>query len=471
MKKYTVVVNRLLFIICSAISLIIAGVIAIINLKEGYELLFSLPLAACICFIILYLSNADYKNNVGILFIFALMFVRYVLHPFILVMGNFTTPIGRNVSLYINSAVWLLIYEMFAITITVILASRQRLLATHRERKKKITLKMLGFILLTLVLFCLVVIILLPDTKNMFRTIFELSEYDFTTVTFKTTMNRAGSLIRIVQTLFSMFFHFLRIMIPASSLYFLFRSGKSERLIYCVALIWGIIQFMFVTSTFAESIVSAVVILLATLKLCPNRRKKMVKTTVFAIFGIFILFFAVRFNVKYGDGNSMPGMSYISYIVNAYFTGVENVAAIFLVPSEFKWSSLFFNLYGAIPFNSTLFGLEGMKLQSYFNTYSDSYGQIVPSIASGFYFFGVLFSPAFSIFQTYWAVRNGKRANETIYYWKYIVYSFLAIIFSLGIAMYSESIVLGWFTSWGLPMYIISCFSDDLLERKTQCNE
>jgi hypothetical protein len=394
-----------------------------------------------------------------------------VLHPFVLFAGNYTTPIGINVALYINSAVGLLIYEMFAITITVIFASRQRLSATYREHKKKITIKMLSAILLALVLFCLAAAILVPDTKNMFRTIFELSDYDFTTVTFKTTTHSAGSLIRIAQTLFSMFFHFLRIMIPAFSLYFLYHRGKSESSIYCVALIWGILQFMFVTSTFAESIISAVVILLASLKMCPNRRKQMIRTTVFVVFGIFVLFFAVRFNVKYGDVNNMPGMSYISYIVNAYFVGVENVAAIFLVPSEFKWSSLFFNLYGTIPFNSTLFGLEGLKLQFYFNTYSGSYGQIVPSIASGFYFFGTISAPVFSVFLAYWAVRNGKRASETIYYWKHIVYTFLAIVVSLGIAMYNEAIVLGWFTSWGMPMYVISCFSDDLLERKNRCNE
>lgn len=462
MRRYTINLkyNRLYFIIASvafAIAIYLFGA----DVKENYEWLFMLPLVSAFSFITLCIFNVSYKHNIGVLCVIGLSFVRFTIHPALLHFGNYAHAFAVNVEEKARNAIWLMVFELVAITITLIVTNsksfKSRVVATRHFVKRK----WLRNCLLFLTVFCIVTFIVFPSTRGMFNNILHLSDYDFTVVTYKTTENAAGSLVRIMQTLCGMFFHFIRILVPVYVIYNKSKSGASEIKLYMWALLFSVLQFFFITSTFAESIISAAVVLLVTVHLCPNFGNRFLSISVVAVLSVFLIFFGVRFTVKYTYTGIESVFQYISFIVNAYFTGVVNVAGIFYVPAEFKSSALFFDLYGAIPFNTTLFGLSGQKLQSYFNLYTGGYGQIVPSIAAGYYYFGGLFAPFFSCLFTFCAVKYGKKADRTTYAWRYVAYIFLAMMFSLGISMYSPAIVFSWYTTWGLPMHILATFSDE----------
>ena len=150
--------------------------------------------------------------------------------------------------------------------------------------------------------------------------------------------------------------------------------------------------------------------------------------------------------------------------MNAYFTGADNVAASLRVPRENVFTTFLYELYSGIPFHNTLFGWEGEKFQTIFNDVNRSYGQIPPTIGSGYYFLGEIFAPFFSAMLAFVSIKFSIAANKTKFYFKYMVYTFASIVTALGIAMYDWTIVYSWFTSWILPLIILAYFSEDTFQ-------
>lgn len=175
-----------------------------------------------------------------------------------------------------------------------------------------------------------------------------------------------------------------------------------------------------------------------------------------------MLYFIVRFNTgmsRYGNENLLH---YLSSVLISYFSGVDSIAAIFNLPqTTLKWESLFFNIYGAIPFNNTLFGMKGINLQNLFNLANDSHGQIPPTIAAGKYYFGFIFAPVFSAIIAFISIKYGFKAQNQQNLWKYISYTFLSLVMAMGLVVYNETIILRWFTNLILPMLFLSYLSDD----------
>ena len=139
---------------------------------------------------------------------------------------------------------------------------------------------------------------------------------------------------------------------------------------------------------------------------------------------------------------------------------VQN-AAIFNVDKSFGKEAFKAGIIGAIPFNSTLFGDRGNKLQYYYNIYNRAYGQIPPTIGAGYYYFGFILAPIISILFVKLSLvyyDKAQKINKSI---KYISEIFCSITFALGTVMYSPSITLAWFFSWGIPMLILTSFTGE----------
>ena len=161
-------------------------------------------------------------------------------------------------------------------------------------------------------------------------------------------------------------------------------------------------------------------------------------------------------------------IGYATQIINAYFTGVDNVAAMFNVPSGYESESFCAGVLGAIPFNSTLFGNHGNKLQHYFNVFNNAYGQIPPTIGAGYYYFGTIISPIISGLFVLMSMKYYKAANKEDASLKYVAHIFCSIVFALGTVMYSPSITLAWYFSWGIPLLIITYFTGVNKGRKNE---
>ena len=431
-----------------------------------YSLLPLLPLSCTVGYAILSTSGQR-SRSVSCMIISVMAFVRYCLLPLVMIAGNFASLMKLNIALTGNNGILLMAYEALAIFITVALFCKRydknaaRAAEKAKAKESNISLGMFDGVMVFMILFIVAVAIMIPEVMNGFQTIFDMAESDFTTVHYSAAQTQVGTIKRALQTLFSMVFHFVRIMLPLWIIFKMKKNRWSDLIICIISVLFSAVQFVFITSTFAESIISAFVILMMTAYLCPKNRKAMAISIVFMLITIVASFFIVRYSVRTTTNSlyNVNGIKYVSSIANAYLGGIDNVAAIFNVDDTSKWESLFFNLYSAIPFNTTLFGLEGDKLQELYNNANASYGQITPTVASGYYYFGPVFAPVFSVLLTMISLKFDTVADLTDSFWKKTAYKFCMLSFSLGISMYGEAIVLAWFTTWGLPLILLSLFS------------
>ena len=409
--------------------------------------------------------NGNLLNIVWIVCIIdALYFVRLSILPFLY---SFNCDIqlfeGKEyVSSYINKSCILMLFEFLAIQITIYLHS-------HRKNNDKIKVKYINikeniskFLIIGLSAYIIIVYCFMPQYAESFKTILNLSDADFT-IAGDSIVYQIGTIGRIIKTLFSMSFQIIRILLPAYIIRSVCKKNASPKLAFAVLIVFCLLQFFFLTSTFAEAIVACLAIILYYLHLFPSKKKKIIMLIGISTIGIMIVYFAVRYfskNSSIYDKSSGP-ILYMAQIISAYFTGPDNVAAIFNVDKSFGKEAFKAGIIGAIPFNSTLFGDRGNKLQYYYNIYNRAYGQIPPTIGAGYYYFGFILAPIISILFVKLSLvyyDKAQKINKSI---KYISEIFCSITFALGTVMYSPSITLAWFFSWGIPMLILTSFTGE----------
>lgn len=422
-----------------------------------------LPFAFFAVNLLFFTNYVQQDINLTKLIVFILYFVRLTVLPFLYYASGETRLFEGNINVSsenIQRAVYLMIYEYFVVQLTIFLHEKVKL----KSLKLKLSQNQKGYnffptVLLVMTLFTLAVYVFLPEVRGSFKNLFMLNAADFTMSDYLASSEQIGSMRRIVATLFSVVFAMIRILLPA---YFLVRAKKKCKSGVFILVISIIVQFIFITSTFAQSIVAALTIVLLFGHLYPEKRKFLFLMMGVSTIGIVSLYFLVRYSVgssMYSNKTSL--LSYIAKIVSAYFTGIENVAGCFNVPKGVEFETAVSDFIGAIPFNTTIFGgWNGDKFQTYFNSANRSYGQISPAIGSGYYHFGWMLSPIYVVIMLKLSMYYCDRARNDSNSWRYAVDTFCSIVFSLGLVMYNEAIAFSWYFGWGLLMLLVLKFTN-----------
>ena len=239
------------------------------------------------------------------------------------------------------------------------------------------------------------------------------------------------------------------------------KKKTKNNLLILIVLLWVFLEFMFVTATFAESIISSLVIILSIGKSNKSLQRKMMKISLIFVVGIIVFYFYSRFQVTNTRGNVSSAyagnsiMENMASLINAYFTGIDNVAASFNLPRENRIEYFLASMQVTIPFNTTLFGKAGETLPVLFNKMNLQIGQISSTVGNGYFYLGPLFSPIFSFTFSYLAIKFNSLALNASLYWHYVVYMLAAILFSLGLGMYNEVITIQYFFNWVVPLLIV----------------
>lgn len=427
------------------------------------NLLFILPLGYFLISLFFNSSFMYITDNISKFIIVSLFFVRLVILPF-LYSGNIEMQLfeGRNsVDMYFSKACLLMVYEYFALQLVLYIYE-------HKKSGRKLGLKPITTnvdisktLVIFLTIYVLVIAFIFPQYSESFKTIFRLVDADFAVGSARIEYN-IGTIGRILKTLFSMAVQLFRILFPAFIMKQFYDRNRESKGCNFILVLSCVLQFMFLTSTFAEAIVSCLALVLFYIKLYPERRNKTFVFLGSSTLGMLLLYFVVRYFVNTSVGlysKESGAMSYAAQIINAYFTGVDNVAAIFNIPPGHESETFRAGVLGAIPFNSTLFGNRGNKLQYYYNIYNSSYGQIPPTIGTGYYYFGAILSPIITCIFVVLSMMYYKKAENMEASLRYVAVIFCSITFALGTVMYSPSITLSWYFSWGVPMLLLTLFT------------
>mgnify|MGYP004651068005 CR=1 FL=1 len=430
-----------------------------------------LPLGYFLISLLFYKNFGYITNNISKLMVVSLFFVRLVILPF-LYAGNIDAQLfeGRNlVESHFSKACLLMVYEYFAVNTALFFYE-------HKRERRKWHIKHIVSntdiskgLVICLAIYVLGIAFFLPQYSQSFQTIFSLGDINFTVASSKIEYS-VGSLGRVLKTLFSMAVQLFRILFPALLMREAYKRNSNSRACTIWLVLGCALQFMFLTSTFAEAIVACLTLVMFYIKLYPSRKTKTFFFLGASTLGMLVFYFVVRYFVRTVGGlysKEDGATNYAAQIINAYFTGVDNVAATFNIPSGHGAEAFYAGVIGAIPFNSTLFGNRGNKLQYYYNLYNSAYGQIPPTIGAGYYYFGALLSPAVTVFFIVLSMRYYKKAEKMEASLRYVAVIFCSVTFALGTVMYSPSIALAWYFGWGIPMLVLTLFTGEDRGRQT----
>ncbi len=404
--------------------------------------------------------NQFYYNPSKVL-IFTMTFIRLVVLPG-LYLPCIDLQLFKGHASVINSfesATYLMLYEYFGLHLMIFIydrfLSKKRAVCKNTGKYKNYC----GYILLFIMAYLLLVILFFPERLSTYKTILTLTDPEFTTV--QKLELAIGGLKRSLFTLFNFLLQIFRILGPVYILEWIHRKKPQSVLTTWVLVLSCVLQFFCLTSTFAEALVSCLTISLAYLYLYPTHIKR-----VFFSFSVFCIgmggvFFLVRFLIMPDTmyNSTMDTIIHFAGKVNAYFTGIDNVAAIFNIPDGHQLETLKVGLLGAIPFNTTLMGNLGNRLQYYFNFYNMGMGNIPPTIGSGYYFLGAPLAPIFTMVFVGLSLKYNDWAKTASNVLKQASLQFCSIVFALGTVMYGAAITMVLYVSWGIPMICLTAFA------------
>ena len=470
MKNSSTNKNLLFSLIVFFVALVVTFILLVDNKNDTYKYLFLLPLT----FGILNVTCCrlySYKNNIAIILLLLFEFFRLVGTPLFMLIGDYHSAMPATTYPVMTSSILLMIYEAIVVFIAALLSAKITASDFNKIRiRPRLSFNAINIILFVLLAFLLFVVIFAPRSVPHFKSIFQMRESDFTTWTGLTASSLTlGSLDRALSTLFSMAFSFVRYLLPISIMLTIKNRFGQSWLAVIISSVFIVLQMFFITSTIFESFLCALVLFVALAKCFPYKRIALINFGIISFAVLVIAYFAFRFLVKNSNIEAYDFASFLSENSIAYASGVSNVAGMFNLSSENKWSYLFFDLYGAIPFNNSLFGLTGEKLQAAFNSANGrTDGHIPPTIGACYYYFGPVLAPIGSLVFTLLGIKFGKKASLEKNIWKYSVYVLCAIMMIMGFTSYNIAIVLNYSTTLLIPLIVFSLFSNgDIFQEDT----
>lgn len=450
--------NSMAMLLC-----LISSVIAFLGDNESYKTLGILPIA----YMLIYLfSMAIFKErvlgNIGYILFWGQSIIKCVISPMILCLGNYTSIFRELTSEYIFGAVLLMIYEQLACVITIALVSpntkRIKVVLPWNGQLHKLTFRtfimFFGFIIL-------VIWVLVPTVKNNLVPIFDMFSsrqmflgYDYISA------NTSGAFDRILTTLFLVLFKSFRIIFPFYIIKVLKQKYDSAGS-FAFSIIIVAMEFLFISETVAMALVVAFLLLSYMLDIYPKYRRAVIAIMIFSsVFVVFVLSLNYEnISTWYGVDNIIE---YASQILQSYVPGVCNTASIFRLERVSRILSLWDTLISTIPFQNTIFGSVSWNhdINAVFTSVSGLGGQICSTIGGGWYIFGALGAPLFSVLFTYVSIANGYKYMETDEELKKLMYLYMCIQSILGIGVYNIQTTITLWIQVGFVMYIGTKFAN-----------
>lgn len=446
-----------------AISLLLFSVLSscyiILSANAGkYNLLFMLPLCYGLIsfFAILHIGNCFFRSMVSVL-IFGGYFVRMVLTPFLFALGEYESFLGSCVTKYgITNAVIYMCFE------TVVVLGMAAYLGKHvGEKKNEIKMNFLqyntrvfNFIIISLFLFLIIAYISIPAISDIyiflpFANFNEISEIRWD----NETIVARGSIERYVYSLFCFLWPVFRIIIPSLMISHFYRKyGVRKKGMFCSFLCLILPAILLGGDNIAPFIGIFIGIIVINKLYGKQARKFLTSIGIVAVILLGIVIASKISSMTAWKGAT--GISVIAQMLHNYFPGFDNMAVMFDMSQNNKLITLFYDLYYAIPFKETLFGLHGEYIQDVFLNYTGTGGQIVPFAGQLYYYFGPL-SLVFLVFFVRLAYKMEYKSRQTDNFWLYFIYMYISVSTAMSLSIYSVSIYIRGLVNVVLPAYLI----------------
>jgi len=463
LKKWQMMLLVSMIIISLSVSLIL---LVDFNKPSNYNLLFILPLEFSILLLMFAKLFRGFLNNLGVTMILGLLFCRLVLSPFFMFLGGYFDVITLNVNVYTPLSILLIMYETLAIMISMFLLMNSKSFDEQSWNNNDSFFLNKRYIkaLFLLTIIQLVIFIYTPELLEGYRSVFEIGDELFTNLEQAYIINRYGTSFwrKFSLVTGSYLMNILRLLLPSVIIIWINRN-KKNKLRLLLSYVIALTPFFVIDGAIARSIIYSFILFLVIRYLYPRKGTKQIAKILVVSSIIVIVYWLIRFNTS----NHSDIYKYFSLKFSAYFSGVNIVTGSFNLSRdlEIRLHYFLYDFLKSVPFGNTLFSLETGDIQSYFNHINGTTGQIPTTIGSGYYYFGFLLGPIYSIVFTIMAFKMGQQVNKSSNIISKTRYLFLAITFPMGIVMYNIPITLLRLFTIALPMYLIEIYAYGKLEK------
>ena len=426
MYKGKHIINNIVIIIGIVAS--IATYSISLGITEYYKLVFLIPCVYTIMFAIS-TNNKMIFDNIGILILNIVMFIRYLLYPLIIV-STFKSGSYLGISQFINTSIYLMVYECIAVFLMLNWWGGRRLGKSKINYKRKLGLytKFDLIVVITLVIF-VIAILLHPSL---------LSKYNFARDTNVEKENVSGFLGVFFRIGFYMIFVFIVGIIYKTHK----KTGSS------IALFFTIIISLFLIASESNKtsgdvsrwgfLIFSLSILLIITKLYNNYSRWIWGLSVPAIF-VSIVTLTI---IKFGDDFTIQTfiLKYFSTLsLDYYFMGIENIsyglATIKAFDPNITLYTMLTDMFSAVPLVSNFFDPANNSTPVFYHDFMGRTDTIIPTIAQSYSYFGFIGAPFMSILFTFLTIEANRMLNRSKDIMMNFVLSQQTILFALFMAI------------------------------------
>lgn len=406
-----------------------------------------------------------FLKNLAVSIIIALLFFRMVVSPLLMCLGDYSVTITKNIDKNMFKAILLVSYECIAIFGALYYFSRKKSKdktqvtqdrqVKYYERAARKRLKIYRNLLLLVAFALMACYIITPELAKGYRTILQANDPAFTQYEDSYLVSEYGTTFLKKFSLVTGTYLMRACTIIFPAYFVIIFSQKKGALNNLFAWIMCFVPLLFVGGAIARSLIYFVILLMLKI-FCNPKEESLLR--IFLILIIAVLFIIVwwlfRLNVTESSENVF---SAFSKRISAYFSGVNIVSGVFNLPGDLKYRVRYFcyDYIGSMPYSNTLFGISHMRIAPFFNLYNESSGQIPTTIGMGYYYFGPLFAPLYSVAFAVIAYKAAENLNHSTNPFRYMRYLLTLVYFSMGIVMYNIEITMTTYFCIILPAYII----------------
>ena len=428
------------------------------SLPIGYDFLFLLPLTYSVLSLLFHKLYFYVNSNLAIVLFLILLLCRLVISPLFMFLGNYSVTIQLNTDVNTTPAVFLVVYEtvvLFCFLFFKVKDSKKTILVQlDSDSKKSKISKTYIFILLFLVLLLSLCVRAVPEIITSYRTVFQIKDEYFTNYEDSQVVNKYAinfiSKLAIVTGQYLM--RALILIIPASVIVLLSQKKKKMFSKIC-AFALCFFPLFFIGGAIARSLIYTICLFFLYNNIFENKRSPNKSILLLSLGGgIVILWWFFK-------SSQDDLLVSFSQRFSAYFSGVNVVSGVFNLPKNFSYRLRYFlyDFLTTIPYGHTIFGTSNVTIQPFFNAYNNSFGQIPPTIGMGYYYFGPLLAPIYSLVFSNISFNAAQSIGKDVWKnpFKQIRLLLMTFIFAMGVVMYNIEITMIYFFSLFFPLFII----------------
>lgn len=448
MNKYKIFIISVVIILTLAFT-----IISLFQQKTNIILI--LPYAYLGGLVFISAKNQNWTQSLVKILIMLLYGIRMVIYPCLCIINNNMDQLSKYSTL--DQAVFLQIYEYFIITIFLMFIKPENIekFESSIVKDKKKTSKLRKIMILLFIL-SIILIIIYPQILNVFRPLFFKSS--------KAEIEWSRSMANVKKTMPIVIYYlgvWLIKLIRIILVYYLIiyikqlnvkRENNNNYIKILISILLACTPILITTDDRAGGFLSSVVLSLLIAKIYKEKRRQIITIAISAFIIIATVILIIMPTVK--RKNNISENDYDQRI-NAYFSGTINIAAGLNMPTTdsykyikgdiLRYIPLIVSFYTNYPQSNDLFN-QVLGIDTVYNS------QIMPTIIQGYFYFGYILSPIFSILLAAFALKTEENAKMCKDTFGYFIYTYMSIFFASGIIMYYFSLTIYLVLQYAFPM-------------------